>query len=102
MALPGLGAVEDLMVPRPGGHFAWHSGFQSVPDIPAALIAGREDVDLNAFIHQNAYDRHAVRPERMEPYVTAMRQAGALAAGLRYYQEHWSRPSRSARTAKCR
>lgn len=89
MVLPGLGMLEQAMVPQPHGQFLWHLGFQSVPDIPVALMAGREDQYLGAFFERFAYDPHAVRPELMRPYVESMQAIGALRAGMEYYVEYF-------------
>ena len=89
MVLPGLGMLEQAMVPQPHGQFLWHLGFQSVPDIPAALISGREALYLGAFFERFAYDAHAVRPEVIRPYVEAMQAVGGLRSGMEYYVEYF-------------
>jgi pimeloyl-ACP methyl ester carboxylesterase len=96
MVLPGLGIMEQAMAPAPGGEFLWHMGFQSVPDVPHHLIAGREDVYLGHIFERYAYDPEAVRPERMRPYVDAMRAVGALRAGLGYYQAYFASAEQNA------
>jgi pimeloyl-ACP methyl ester carboxylesterase len=90
MVLPGFGIMEGAMAPRPNGEFLWHMGFQSVPDVAYALIAGREEVYLGHIFERYAYDPVAVRPERMRHYVDAMRAVGALRAGLGYYQSYFT------------
>jgi pimeloyl-ACP methyl ester carboxylesterase len=90
MVLPGFGIMENAMVPRSEGDFLWHMGFQSVPDVPFMLMAGREDLYLGHIFARYAYDPDAVRPERMRRYVDAMREAGALRAGLEIYQEYFA------------
>jgi pimeloyl-ACP methyl ester carboxylesterase len=97
MVLPGFGIMEGAMTPRPNGEFLWHMGFQSVPDLPFALIAGREDVYLGHIFQQYAYDPFAVRPERMRAYVEAMQAAGALRAGLGYYQSYFTSAAQNER-----
>jgi haloacetate dehalogenase len=64
-------------------------GFQSVPDIPPMLMAGREDLYMGYVFQNYAYDPNAVSPERMRHYVEAMRQAGALYAGLGYDRDYF-------------
>lgn len=85
MVLPGFGLMEGAMVPQPNGQFLWHMGFQTVPDVPFALIEDREDIYLNNIFQTYAYNREAVLPEKMTRYVDAMRNIGALRAGLEYY-----------------
>ena len=84
--MPGFGIMEGAMAPQPGGNFLWHMGFQSVPDIPFALIEGREDLYLRWFFDHYAYDPSAVTAEDTAEYVRAMTHVGALRAGLEYYK----------------
>lgn len=100
MVLPGFGLMEQAMVPQPHGGFLWHMGFQAVPDVPEALIAGREHAYLNAIFQAYAYDPEAVRPDRMAPYVTAMQQVGALRAGLGYYRDFFTSAEQNREHAK--
>ena len=86
MVVPGFGIMEGAMGPQPGGNFLWHMGFQSVPDIPFALIQGREDVYLRWFFDHYAYDPSAVSDEDAAVYIRAMTHVGALRAGLEYYK----------------
>lgn len=89
MVLPGFDLMEGAMVPQPGGQFLWHMGWQSVPDIPEALIRGREEIFLRWFFQFYAYDPSAVGPRETEEYVRAMTQVGALRAGLEYYKAYF-------------
>jgi pimeloyl-ACP methyl ester carboxylesterase len=102
MVLPGFGIMEGAMAPQPGGNFLWHMGFQSVPDIPFALLEGREEMYLRWFFEHYAYDPSAVCDEDIAVYVNSMTHVGALRAGLEYYkaffdsaaqnEEHRKRP----------
>jgi pimeloyl-ACP methyl ester carboxylesterase len=86
MVMPGFGLMEGAMAPQPGGNYLWHMGFQSVPDIPFALLQGREDLYLRWFFQHYAYDPSAVTEEDIAVYVGAMTHVGALRAGLEYYK----------------
>jgi pimeloyl-ACP methyl ester carboxylesterase len=86
MVLPGFGLMEGAMVPQAGGQFLWHMGWQSVPDIPFALLQGREDLYLRWFFDFYAYNPSAVDAEAATEYVRAMTHVGALRAGLEYYK----------------
>jgi pimeloyl-ACP methyl ester carboxylesterase len=90
MVVPGFGIMEGAMAPQPGGNFLWHMGFQSVPDIPFALIQGREELYLRWFFEHYAYDPTAVCAEDIEVYARAMTHVGALRAGLEYYKEFFT------------
>lgn len=90
MVLPGFGMMEGAMVPQPGGNFLWHMGFQSVPDIPQALIAGREELYLRWFFQHFAYDPSAIHDELAVEYARTLTHIGALRAGLGYYASYFA------------
>ena len=85
MVLPGFGLMEAAMTPQPRGEFLWHMAFQSVPDIPFALIQGREDAYLRWFFTSVAYDPTAITPEATEAYQAYVTSAAQNA-------EHRRRP----------
>ncbi len=87
MALPGVGIMEGAMAPQPGGNFLWHMGFQSVPELPELLIAGKERPYLRWFFEHFAYDPSAIGAADLDEYVAAITQVGALRAGLAVYQD---------------
>ncbi len=97
MVMPGFGIMEQAMVPQTGGNFLWHMGFQSIPDIPFALIQGREDVYLRWFFQHYAYDPSAISTEDTDEYVRAMRHVGALRAGLEIYKSYFTSAQQNER-----
>ncbi|BEP14863.1 alpha/beta fold hydrolase [Acidothermaceae bacterium B102] len=100
MALPGVGMMEGAMVPVPQGNFLWHMGFQSVPDLPELLIAGKERPYLQWFFEHFAYDPTAIGPDDLDVYVAAMTQVGSLRAGLAIYQDFFTSAEQVAELAK--
>jgi len=100
MVLPGFDIMEGAMVPQPGGQFLWHMGWQSVPDIPFALLQGREDLYLRWFFDTYAYDPSAVGPEAADEYVRSMTHVGALRAGLEYYKHFFTSADQNREHAK--
>ena len=100
MVLPGFGLMEGAMAPQPAGQFLWHMGFQSVPDIPFALVQGREDLYLRWFFDFYAYDPSAVSGEGCDEYVRAMTHVGALRAGLEYYKSYFASAEQNKEHAK--
>lgn len=100
MVLPGFGLMEGAMTPQPGGNFLWHMAWQSVPDIPFALINGREDEYLRWFFEHYAYDPSAVTREEADVYIRAMTHVGALRAGLGYYQSFFETAAQNAEHQK--
>jgi pimeloyl-ACP methyl ester carboxylesterase len=100
MALPGVGVMEQAMAPQPHGNFLWHMGFQSVPDLPELLIAGKEKPYLRWFFEHFAYDPGAITAADLDEYVDAISQVGALRAGLAVYQDFFTSADQVAALAK--
>jgi pimeloyl-ACP methyl ester carboxylesterase len=88
------------MAPQPQGNFLWHMGFQSVPDLPELLIAGKEKPYLRWFFEHFAYDPQAITAADLDVYVDAITQVGALRAGLAVYQDFFASADQVAALAK--
>ena len=100
MVLPGVGMMEQAMVPQPDGQFLWHMGFQTVPDIPELLVRGNERTYLQWFFEHFAYDPSAITAADLDEYVAAITQVGALRAGLAVYQSFFETAEQVAALAE--
>jgi pimeloyl-ACP methyl ester carboxylesterase len=100
MALPGVGVMEQAMAPQPDGNFLWHMGFQSVPDLPELLIAGKERPYLRWFFEHFAYNPAAITAADLDEYVNAITAVGALRAGLAVYQQFFATADQVGALAK--
>jgi pimeloyl-ACP methyl ester carboxylesterase len=64
----------------------WHFGFQAVPDLPEALVAGKERMYLTtAFYYAKAYNPSAFTEERIDEYVRHYEAPGAMRAAFAYF-----------------
>lgn len=89
MAIPGVGILEQAMVPQPGGAYLWHMGFHSVPDIPELLIAGHLREYMQWFFTAAAANPEAVSKQSLDHYVDLYSRPGAIRAFLEYYRQIW-------------
>lgn len=80
VTLPGIG--PDI---SQGGK-RWHHAFHMTPDLPEALIQGRERIYLSWFLQAFSYQRDALTSADIDEYVRAYSQPGALRAGFSYYR----------------
>ncbi|MCP1675726.1 pimeloyl-ACP methyl ester carboxylesterase [Natronocella acetinitrilica] len=80
VTLPGIG--PDI---SQGGK-RWHHAFHMTPDLPEALIQGRERVYLSWFLRAFSFRQDAISHEDIDEYVRAYSQPGALRAGFSYYR----------------
>lgn len=84
-------AILDVTVPGCGGDFSeggrrWHHQFHMTPDLPEALVAGREAEYLGWFYRTFAFKPGAIGPDDLAEYVRTYTQPGALRAGFAFYR----------------
>jgi pimeloyl-ACP methyl ester carboxylesterase len=83
--------ILDVVIPGCGGDFSeggrrWHHQFHMTPDLPEALIEGRQEIYLSWFYRTFAYRHDAIGPDDLKEYLRTYRQPGALRAGFAYYR----------------
>jgi pimeloyl-ACP methyl ester carboxylesterase len=83
--------IVDVVIPGGGGDFSeggrrWHHQFHITPDLPEALIAGRERIYLQWFYQTFAYRSGAIDDAALDEFVRTYSQPGAMRAGLAYYR----------------
>ena len=85
-------AVLDATVPGDGSDvFAtsqgrWHHAFHRTPDLPEALIAGRERLYVRWFLDHFAAYPGAIDAAAIDEYARAYAEPGAMRAALAYYR----------------
>lgn len=84
-------AIVDVTVPGLGpdisqGGRRWHHLFHRTPDLPEALVAGRERLYLSWFYSEFSWQRGAITDADIDEYVRTYRKPGALRAGFSYYR----------------
>jgi len=84
-------AIVDVVIPGDGGDFSeggrrWHHQFHITPDLPEALVAGRERIYLQWFYQTFAYRPGAVDEAALDEFVRTYSQPGALRAGFNFYR----------------
>jgi pimeloyl-ACP methyl ester carboxylesterase len=84
-------AMLDVTVPGLGpdvsqGGRRWHHAFHMTPDLPEALVSGRERAYLTWFYREFAFIPNAITPEDVDEYLRTYTQPGALRAGFAYYR----------------
>jgi pimeloyl-ACP methyl ester carboxylesterase len=80
VTLPGIG--PDI---SQGGR-RWHHPFHMTPDLPEALVQGRERIYLGWFYEAFCWRRGSIDPADFDDYVRCYSQLGALRAGFSYYR----------------
>lgn len=84
-------AILDVTIPGIGpdisqGGRRWHHAFHMTPELPEALVAGREREYLGWFYREFCWQRGAIAPADVEEYLRSYAQPGAMRAGFEYYR----------------
>ena len=64
----------------------WHHAFHLTPDLPEALVTGRERTYLGWFYREFSWRRGAIDASAVEEYLRTYTEPGALRAGFGYYR----------------
>ena len=83
--------IIDVVIPGDGGDFSqggrrWHHAFHMTPDLPEALVTGRERVYLGWFYRAFSWRQDAIDEAAIDEYLRTYTQPGALRAGFAYYR----------------
>lgn len=84
--------ILDVTIPGDGspnisqGGRRWHHALHQTPDLPEALITGREDIYLTWFYRNYGARPDAISEADIAEYLRVYRQPGALRAGFGYYR----------------
>ncbi|WP_261641223.1 alpha/beta fold hydrolase [Erwinia mallotivora] len=85
--IPGITLPDALPVTPDKAWKTWHFAFHLLPDLPEALITGREEIYLEWFLRRKTASPMAFSDGDMSEYNRLLRQNGALRAGLAPYRE---------------
>jgi pimeloyl-ACP methyl ester carboxylesterase len=66
----------------------WHFGFHSVPNLPEALVQGRERIYLNEFWEHGSYNPAAITEEDKNEYLRSYAAPGGMRAAFEYYRAY--------------
>src|SRR6476620_1462001 len=69
-----------------GGPLLWWVVFHQTPDVPEALVQGKEMIYLSWFYHNLAYNPAAITQAAINEYVSHYSAPGGMRAGFEYYR----------------
>jgi pimeloyl-ACP methyl ester carboxylesterase len=84
--IPGVTLPDMLPIAPDHAWRTWHFAFHTVPDLPEALIAGRERVYLDWFLRRKTASPLSFSDADLDEYVRIFTMPGALRAGLAFYR----------------
>lgn len=80
VTIPGIG--PDI---SQGGR-RWHHAFHMTPELPEALVQGREREYLGWFYREFCWQQNAIGQADIDEYLRCYTRPGALSAGFAYYR----------------
>ncbi|WP_034944094.1 alpha/beta fold hydrolase [Erwinia oleae] len=84
--IPGITLPDALPVSADKAWRTWHFAFHAIPDLPEALITGRERTYLAWFLKRKTANPETFQESDIEEYLRVMNRSGGLRAGLAYYR----------------
>ena len=84
--IPGVTLPDMLPTALDRAWRTWHFAFHTVPDLPEALIAGRERVYLDWFLRRKTASPLSFSEADLDEYVRIFSMPGALRASLAFYR----------------
>ncbi len=84
--IPGITLPDVLPVAPERAWRTWHFAFHTIPDLPEALIGGREEVYLDWFLRRKTANPDTFSDADLAEYLRVFRKEGGLRAGLAYYR----------------
>jgi pimeloyl-ACP methyl ester carboxylesterase len=90
-AVTCLGVV-DVAIPGDGqahlgqGGRRWHHTFLQTPDLPEALIVGREEVFMRWFFENYGHHQRVIDEDAVQEYLRTYRTPGGMRAGFALYR----------------
>ena len=84
-------AILDVTIPGIGPDISqdgrrWHHAFHMTPELPEALVGGRERAYLAWFYQAFSYQRDAITEDDLAEYLRTYSQPAALRAGFAFYR----------------
>jgi pimeloyl-ACP methyl ester carboxylesterase len=83
--------ILDVVIPGDGGDFSqsgrrWHHAFHMTPDLPEALVHGRERLYIGWFYRTFGHRPDAIGEADLDEYARTYAQPGAMRAGFAFYR----------------
>ncbi|ARJ44044.1 hydrolase [Pantoea alhagi] len=84
--IPGITLPDALPVTPDKAWKTWHFAFHMIPDLPEALIVGRERLYIEWFLKRKTASPDVFSDEDIDEYLRVLLASGGLRAGLAFYR----------------
>ncbi len=98
-AIPGIAPADAYALTPERVSKTWHFYFNALPDLPEALIAGRERVFLSWLFNSRSHNKTAIDDAAIDEYVRIYSAPGAMRSGFDYYRAIFDSIAQNRETA---
>jgi pimeloyl-ACP methyl ester carboxylesterase len=99
MLLPGLGLEPALDFSKPGSGYI-HMALNMTPDLPEALIAGKERLYITYLTKPYCYNPESISTADLDEYLRCYASPGGMKAGFEYYRSFFQDVEHNQENAK--
>jgi microsomal epoxide hydrolase len=85
-AIPGIAPADAFALTPDRINKTWHFSFNALPDLPEALVAGRERLYLSWLFNARAVNKEAIDDAAIDEYTRVYAAPGAMRSGFEYYR----------------
>ena len=98
-AIPGIAPADAFALTPERIDKTWHFYFNALPELPAALVAGRERLYLSWLFNARSANKTAIDEAALAEYTRVYSAPGAMDSGFAYYRAIFDSIAQNKETA---
>jgi pimeloyl-ACP methyl ester carboxylesterase len=98
-AIPGIAPADTFALTPDHINRTWHFSFNALPDLPEALVAGRERMYLAWLFNSRSVNKSAIDADTITEYTRVYAAPGAMQSGFAYYRAIFDSIAQNRQTA---
>ena len=98
-AIPGIAPADAYALTPERVSKTWHFYFNALPELPEALVAGRERMYLSWLFNARSANKSAIDEAALDEYTRVYSAPGAMQSGFAYYRAIFDSIAQNRETA---
>jgi pimeloyl-ACP methyl ester carboxylesterase len=98
-AIPGIAPADAFALTPDRINKTWHFSFNALPELPEALVAGRERLYLAWLFNSRSINKAAIDAAAITEYTRVYAAPGAMQSGFAYYRAIFDSIAQNRKTA---
>lgn len=98
-AIPGIAPANAFALTPDRINKTWHFSFNALPELPEALVAGRERLYLAWLFATRSFNKQAIGDAALDEYTRVYSAPGAMGRGFAYYRAIFNSIAQNRATA---